>query len=226
MKRRVAFLFPLTILCLALSTSAFAGDFGPLYNNGPTNGTNNAYFIDAYVVSDSFLVDPTSDGISVGFGFAEWVPAGATPLTVDWAIGTSSFGSDVASGTGGMLNYFQLCSNGSPFNGGICGGDLGYDVYDSQIQVNPWLHLTPGQTYWLTLTNATDSLGGRDGWDINSGPSQAYHNLLGTVPSESFTIFSGLTTTLTGTTPEPDSIVLFGSGILVVVDLLRRKLSL
>ena len=78
-----------------------------------------------------------------------------------------------------MLNYFQLCSNGSPFNGGICGGDLGYDVYDSQIQVNPWLHLTPGQTYWLTLTNATDSLGGRDGWDIDSGPSQAYHNLLG-----------------------------------------------
>ena len=62
------FSVPLTILCLALSTSAFAGDFGPLYNNGPTNGTNNAYFIDAYVVSDSFLVDPTSDGISVGFG--------------------------------------------------------------------------------------------------------------------------------------------------------------
>ncbi len=41
---------------------------------------------------------------------------------------------------------------------------------------------------WLTLTGATDNFGGRDAWDINSGPSAAYHNLLGAVPSESFTI--------------------------------------
>ncbi|MGB8769522.1 MAG: PEP-CTERM sorting domain-containing protein, partial [Candidatus Korobacteraceae bacterium] len=65
----------------------------------------------------------------------------------------------------------------------------------------------------------------------NSGPSAAYHNLLGAVPSESFTITGGSTTTsstttsTTGTTPEPSSIMLFGSGILGLAGVLRRKLT-
>ena len=45
------FALPL-ILCLALSAPAFAD----LYNNGPTLGTTNAWFIDVYAVSDSFTV--------------------------------------------------------------------------------------------------------------------------------------------------------------------------
>ena len=51
-------------------------------------------------------------------------------------------------------------------------------------------------------------------WDENSGPSIASNNEVGTVPSESFTVLGSAGTSTTGTTPEPGSILLFGSGIL------------
>ena len=83
------------------------------------------------------------------------------------------------------------------------------------------------------MTDATDSSGSAslfDGWDINFGPSIAYDQcgnphggvcqaiLQGEVPSEAFTILGG------GTTPEPGSIMLFGSGILGTAGVLRRRL--
>jgi len=47
-----------------------------MYNNGPTNGGVNGWFIgqgQSYVVSDSF----TGDGTNIsGFVFAAWVEAG------------------------------------------------------------------------------------------------------------------------------------------------------
>jgi hypothetical protein len=157
-----------------------------------------------------------------GFTFAEWVPAGATALSVNWAVGTTSFGSDIGSGSasGGNFSPVLLCSSGSGFNGGICGGGFGFDVYDTTVNTGA-LNLTPGNTYYLSLTGATDNFGSRDAWDINSGSSLAYHNLLGAVPSESFTINGGGG----GTTPEPSSIMLFGSGILGLAGVLRRKLT-
>ncbi len=66
----------LTIMCLVLGAVAFAGN---LYTNGPTNGTNDGYFIDVYAVSDQF---PTTSGMT-GFDIAEWVPSGSSPLTFD-----------------------------------------------------------------------------------------------------------------------------------------------
>jgi hypothetical protein len=60
-------------------------------------------------------------------------------------------------------------------------------------------------------------------WDENSGPSTAYENTLGSVPSEAFTL-TGNTTTCCNDTPEPSSIMLFGSGLLSIVGVLRRKL--
>ena len=56
---RITTLSLLTILCLVLGATAFAGN---LYTNGPTNGTNDAYFIDIYVVSDQFT--PSASSIS------------------------------------------------------------------------------------------------------------------------------------------------------------------
>ena len=218
----------LTVLCLALTAPAFAAD---LYNNGPTNGTSNAYFIDVYVVSDSFV--PSGSSMD-RFEFAEWVGAGATPLTVDWAIGTSSFGSDVGSGsaTFGQGGNAPHCFAATAANtmAGPAAAALAMTCTAIRYLLVPG-RCRAGSTYWLTLTNATDSFGGRDGWDINSGASLAYHNLLGAVPSESFTICSGPgqgcqgSTTTTGTTPEPSSIMLFGSGILGLAGFLRRKLG-
>ncbi|MGB8769610.1 MAG: PEP-CTERM sorting domain-containing protein [Candidatus Korobacteraceae bacterium] len=213
----------LTILCLVLGATAFAGN---LYTNGPTNGTNDGYFIDVYEVSDSYTIGSAG---ATGFDIAEWVPSGATPLTVSWSLGTTSFGSQISSGGGAWTSSTLLCTNGSPYNGGVCAGGFGYDIY----QMNKTFVGGPydcAGTCYLSLTGATDSFGGRDAWDINSGPSAAYHNLLGAVPSESFTITGGSTTTsstttsTTGTTPEPSSILLLGSGALGLAGLLRRKL--
>jgi hypothetical protein len=54
---------------------------------------------------------------------------------------------------------------------------------------------------------------------------------VGTIPSESFTVLgsegsttTSTSTTTTGTVPEPSSIMLFGSGILGLVGMLRRRL--
>jgi hypothetical protein len=215
MKSRTVALSLVTILCLSLSIPTFADQ----YNNGPTNGTSNAFFVDVYAVTDSFVAPRGSDFV-FGFSFAEWVPAGAIPLSVDWSMGTSSFASDNGSGTG-SISFNLLCTNGQPFNGGLCGGGFGYDVYNSFVGTGH-IVLNPGSTYWLTLTNATDNFGGRDSWDINSGPSTAYHSQLGQVPSESFTITAESATTTTGATPEPTSIMLLGSGVLGLVGFLRK----
>jgi hypothetical protein len=90
--------------------------------------------------------------------------------------------------------------------------------------------LTSGPTYWLNLQNAVVPSGNPVYWDENSGigcggdngegggcPSVASSGGVGTDPSESFTITGG-------STPEPSSFMLFGSGILSIAGVLRRKL--
>lgn len=94
-------------------------------------------------------------------------------------------------------------------------------------------------TYWLNLENGVVPSGDPVYWDENSGigctspgcPSEASNNSVGTMPSEAFTILgtssstsTSTSTTTTGTVPEPGSIMLFGSGILGLVGMLRRKL--
>jgi hypothetical protein len=86
-------------------------------------------------------------------------------------------------------------------------------------------------TYWVNLQNASVPSGDPVYWDENSGPSQASENSVGSIPSEAFTLFgtsdttTSTTTSTTGTSvPEPSSIMLFGSGILALAGVLRRKL--
>jgi PEP-CTERM motif-containing protein len=79
---------------------------------------------------------------------------------------------------------------------------------------------------WLNLQNAAVPSGDSVFGDENSGkgcrgtgcPSSAWESAVGTIPSEAFTIGCG------GSTPEPSSIMLFGSGILGLAGVLRRKL--
>ena len=63
---------------------------------------------------------------------------------------------------------------------------------------------------------------------MSSGcPSSAQENTLGSIPSEAFTLSGpGSTSSVTdgGTSPEPGSIMLFGSGVLGLAAFLRRKL--
>src|SRR5208283_6206386 len=107
----------------------------------------------------------------------------------------------------------------------ISTNQFGYDI-DTITVTGLSVTEVSGATYWLNLQNAAVPSGDPVFWDENSGagcksngcPSQASEVDIGTVPSESFTITGG------GTTPEPGSFVLFGSGILGLAGVLWRKL--
>ena len=203
----------LAMVCLALAAvPAWAN-----YDNGPINGTTDAWTINfGYIVSDSYV----SDGSTVtGFQIGVWEFPGDTLSSIDWSItsaenGGTTFGSGTASG-GNVSDTF------------ISTNQYGYDI--DKISVSGLnVHEVSGATYWLNLQNASVPSGDPVYWDENSGvgcggtgcPSSASESAVGTIPGEAFTITGGGT----GTVPEPSSIMLFGSGILGLAGVLRRKL--
>ena len=82
MKLRIA---SLAILCLALAAiPAWAQ-----YDNGPINGTTDAWTINfGYIVSDTF----TAGSNTTGFQFGTWEFPGDTLSSVDWSITTQENG--------------------------------------------------------------------------------------------------------------------------------------
>ena len=201
----------LTLLCVALAViPALAADG---YNNGPINGTTDAWTINfGYIVSDSFTA---SGSATTGFNFGTWEFPGDTMLTVDWSITTAeNGGTTVGNGTAGVTDKY------------ISSNQFGYNI-DLITVTGLNVATTSGSTYWLNLQNAVISSGDPVFWDENSGvgcqgagcPSSASESAIGTIPSEAFTINPS-----SGTVPEPSSIMLFGSGILGLAGLLRRKL--
>ncbi|MGA2905648.1 MAG: choice-of-anchor tandem repeat GloVer-containing protein [Candidatus Korobacteraceae bacterium] len=144
------------------------------YNNGPTNGTTDAWTINfGFVTSDSF-----PGGTIAGAAFAMWLNEGDTLETVQLSItsgengGTSYFNQTLTfTQTGCSLNQYDynVCTEETTFNG-------------------PALN---AGTYWLNLQNAVTADGEPVWWDENSGPSSASQNEVGTIPSESFTLLGG-----------------------------------
>jgi hypothetical protein len=217
LKMRIA---ALTILCLALAAiPAMAQNWS--YDNGPINGTTDAWTINfGYVVSDTFF----TGGQSVtGFSFGVWEFPGDTLSSVDWSI-TDSENSPcpselcIANGTASGANLSDKF---------ISTNQYGYNVDMITATINA--QVPQGVELWLNLQNAAVPSGDPVYWDENSGagcggdmcPSSASESALGTIPGEAFTIGGG---SGSGTTPEPSSIMLFGSGILGLAGVLRRKL--
>jgi hypothetical protein len=208
---RIASLSLLTVCCLLLAVAPVMADT-ILYSNGPYNGTNDAWTINfGFSVSDSFNVG--SDPHVKSLSFVYWDGSAASPssdllTTVDMQLGTTSFGGSTQT-LSGVTNTF-LSTN-----------QFGYSLYQADFSFTdiPWVGAG-----FITLSNACTNSGCSVStpiyWDENSGPSTAYENTLGSIPSEAFTL-SGTRDT---TTPEPSSIMLFGSGILGVFGVLRRKL--
>jgi hypothetical protein len=223
LKIRIATL-SLTILCLALTAYAGTTTF---YNDGGIDGNDNGFYISGpnlpnpagsfQDISNGFISLATGTANHLEFG--EWVLSGSTPTGVDWEGGTTAF-SSTNSGhiTQNSGNSVLLFTNG-----------FGYGIYDVNATVN--IPMTAGSEYWLTLSNATNTGSTQSGaWDLagpNGGPATCNFRQSGTnygscgLGGESFT----LTGQSQSTTPEPSSILLFGSGILGLAGVLRRKLN-
>jgi PEP-CTERM motif len=200
---------------LALCLVAVPAVAQVIYSNGPINGTTDAWTINSgFVVSDTFTV--ASQAQVNGIVFGAWAFPGDVLESVQIGITSSEFGGTTF--FNGVVNFTQ---------GGCSSNQFGFNVCtetSSPFSVN----LAAG-TYWLNLQNAVVSTGDPIYWDENSGPSSASENSVGTIPSEAFTVLGGTsssttTTSTTGTVPEPSSILLFGSGILGLAGVLRRKL--
>ncbi len=210
----------LTILCLALA--AVPASAQVLYDNGPINGTVDAWTINfGYIVSDTFtLLNNSTVG---GFDFGVWEFPGDVLTSVGWTMTSMENGGTLyASGIAGGKNLTDKF---------ISINQYGYDIDEISVTgLNVGLN---GGTYWLNLQNAVLPSGDPVFWDENSGvgcggdngkgggcPSSPSENAAGTIASESFT----MTGTSGGSTPEPASVMLFGSGVVGLLAVLRRKL--
>jgi hypothetical protein len=226
MKARI----PLLALCVMLAAVPAAAQ--TLYDNGPINGNTDAWTINfGYAVSDTFNL---YYGATVtGASFAMWLIPDDTLTSAELSITSLPFG-----GT----SYFDRTVN---FTTGPCNGNqYGYYVCQENTAFNG-PNLTAG-TYWLTLQNASVPSGDPVYWDENSGPSRSRElglpvlPIVGTIPSESFTILGGNSTTCmcgcgvkpdceasaaaaSQSVPEPGSMILLGSEWVALFGVLRRK---
>jgi hypothetical protein len=207
----------LTLTFFTLSAPAFAD---VIFTSGPLDGVDNGLFVagpTVQAISDGFVA--TNSGIAASLDFGEWVTAGSTPTTVTWSLGTTAFGTDISQGTDSSLSFTFAFNNG-----------IGYDIFTTHVGGLSG-SLTAGTTYYLTLSAGDDSLGdGLAAWDVPNGGSGSSATCSfsqgGTdfgdcgTGGETFTL-----NTADATTPEPGSVMLFGSGLLGLAGILRRRIS-
>ncbi len=205
----------LCILAVVLPTSAQV-----LYDDGPINGTEDAWTINfGFVVGDTFTL--LNNSTVTGFNFGVWEYPGDVLTSVDWSVtsqfdGGTMYGSGTASGSN-LSDQF------------ISTNQFGFDI-DKITVTGLNLSLNNGATYWLNLQNAKVPNGDPVYWDENSGvgghspgcPSDAGPGGEGTLPSEAFSILG--TPTGTNSVPEPGSLVLFAGGVIAFGGVLRRRL--
>src|ERR1022692_1266636 len=135
-----------------------------VYDNGPYNGTNDAWTINfGFSVSDSFTA-PSNSQVQ-GLSLVYWDASASDLLTtVDMQIGSTSFGGSTQTLTG-VTNTF-LTTN-----------QFGYNLYQADYSFGsiPW-----AGAGFVTLSNACTNSGCSVStpiyWDENSGPSTAYEN--------------------------------------------------
>ena len=216
MKLRLA---SLSLLALALMLAAVPAASQVVYSNGPINGNTDAWSIEfGFIVSDTFNVANNGTTIT-GFSFGAWLTPGGSLDYLEVSI---------TSGENGGTSYFDEGLSNWTASGCVL-NPYGYDVCKETTTFNgPTLD---SGTYWVNLQDA-NPIGNPVYWDENSGPSSASENSVGTIPSESFTVLGGasssrtfdVTVTTGGTVPEPTNIMLFGSGILSLIAAVRRRL--
>ena len=163
-----------------------------LYENGPINGTTDAWTINSgFVVSDTITV-PSGGGSATGLFFGAWVLPGDVLQNVQVIITSSEFGGTTYYNA--VVNFTQSGCSTNQYGFNVC-----TEISDSSFAP---VNLASG-TYWVNLTNAVGNDGDPIYWDENSGigcgsqgcPSEASENGVGTIPSEAFTVLGGTTST-------------------------------
>jgi hypothetical protein len=179
-----------------------------LYDNGPINGTVDAFTINfGYQVSNSFTLAQASQLTGVQFG--TWQLPGDKTTAVDWTISTGPTGGGVGDGSqpSGIIASGTASTTDTLFS-----SSNPYEYQLDEITFPLSLTLAPG-TYYLSLQNGVVNTGDPVYWDANNGPSTAYENYIGLLNgnsedpggSESFQIYG-----TPATVPEPTSLVVFG----------------
>jgi len=159
-----------------------------LYDNGPVVGTLGGVDISllstgSFVTSNPFVPVAGDKLASATVGL--WVDRGAKPIGLQWAIGTYAFGSDIGS------NAWTLSSLS------LVGTSDRYDIWTASFGLSGVVEA--GNTYWLTLYDATSSSGRPVLWDIRDRDALTAQQKtpygLNKTPSNSFVIY--------GRTPDP-----------------------
>jgi hypothetical protein len=130
-----------------------------LYDNGPINGASGAgnALSGGWLETDSFTL--TSPAVFQSATIGLWTETPATPVSLGWSIGTTAFGSEVASGAGSLTSTCVMDA-----------GNGVHSIFSSQLALSG---TAPAGTYWLTLYNGTATSRGLD-WDVNFGPSTSF----------------------------------------------------
>lgn len=164
-------------------------DSNDVYDNGPINGTTDAWTINfGFAIADSFNL--SNSGNLNGMTFGAWLIPGDVLQTVEISITNAPFG-----GTSYFDQVVTVTQTGCVSN------QYGYNVCTISASW-PDVSFNSGN-YWVNLQNAVVNTGDPVFWDENSGvgctgsgcPSAADENSIGTIPSESFTILGSATTT-------------------------------
>ena len=172
------------LLLLFCAISILPAAAGTVYDNGPINGTTDAWTINfGFVVSDTFTVSTGNTSIT-GLSFGAWLFPGDVLESVEVSMTSEAFG--------GTTYFDQVVSFSES---GCTENQFGFNVCTETGTFNgPTL---PNGTYWLNLQNAVVNTGDPIYWDENSGigcsspgcPSIAQENdcisngLVGCIPS-------------------------------------------
>jgi hypothetical protein len=207
------------VLVLLLSTVDPA-NAGPIYTNGSISGETQAWDISVgsdYAVTDSFTVSSSATLTNAVVAF--FVYTGTTPLSVDWSIGTTEFGSDLGSGVASTRNATLSNTFEYYFHG--------FSVYESTITLPGNMVVDPGATYWLTLQGATTNPLEDLLWGQSAGASSAFtgdpeYEDPGTPIASEFFELNGNGSD-PPSAPEPASLALLGIGAVGVAGYAWRR---